>query len=50
MTPSTKKNPEIPKNFDPVFMHEGMPIIDFFSIANLLEKRLNFLNIKSDFR
>ena len=24
MTPNTKKNPEIPKNFDPVFNHEGL--------------------------
>ena len=50
MTPRTQKNPEIPKNFDPVFNHEGVPKIDFFCQDFFIEKRLNFLNMKSDFR
>ena len=50
MTPRTQKNPEIPKNFDPVFNHEGVPKIDFCGNFVHIQKRLNCLNIQSDFR
>ena len=42
MTPRTQKNPEIPKNFDPVFNHEGVPKIDFYWIKVFYRKKTEF--------
>ena len=44
-----KKN-EIPKNFDPIFNHEGVLKTIECQCTFFIDNRLNFLNIKSDFR
>jgi len=44
-----KKN-EIPKNFHPIFNHEGLLKTMECRSTFFIDNRLNFLNIKSDFR
>ena len=42
MTPLTQKNPEIQKNFEPVFNHEGVPKIDFNFHFSIIAKKTKF--------
>ena len=47
MTPSTQKKTK--KNFDPIFNHEGLLKSQKLERIFPIEKKLNFLNIKSGF-
>jgi len=50
MTPSTEKNPKYQKTLTPFFTMKECSNRICFALQFIIEKGLNFLNIKSDFR